>query len=83
MVPEPSGFDEDYNYLMTWMGALSTLFQNIGLGLFILSTFLGAVTDRALSKQVKAGLAIAAGIGLIALIVIGGIGMQLQIIWLM
>ncbi len=81
-IPEPSfanPIHDDWEYLMEWLSALALLLQNIGLALFILSSFLGAVSDRDLSKQVRTGLAIAAGIGIIAIILLGG---QMQVIWI-
>ena len=60
---------DDYVLLMTRLSTLSILFQNIGIALFSLSTFLGALADDRLSKEVKRGMAIASGIGIIALVV--------------
>ncbi len=75
MIPEPEWSDpihDDYEYLMTWMAAMSALFQNIGIVLFSFATFLGAISDRNLSNQVRTGMAIASGLGIIALIIFGG-----------
>ncbi len=61
------GFDE-YEYSMTVLSSLSTLVQNIGIVLFSVSTFLGAVTAESLSIEVRRALAIASGIGIVALV---------------
>lgn len=63
---------EAYEYLITLLGATAILFQSIGLLLFAFSTFLGAISDQDLSKEVRRGMAIASGIGIVALIVFGG-----------
>ena len=60
---------DDYELLMTRLSTLSILFQNIGIALFSLSTFLGALADGTLSKEVKRGMAIASAIGIVALVV--------------
>ena len=81
-IPEPDWGDplyDDWEYLMTWLGALAILFQNIGIAFFSLATFLGAISDKNLSKQVRTGLAVASGMGLIALIIFGA---SFQIIYL-
>jgi hypothetical protein len=62
---------EEYVNLMEILATTSILLQNTGISLFSLATFLGAVSDGTLSKQVRRGLAIASGIGLIALIIFG------------
>ena len=62
---------DDYEYLMTWLATLAILFQNIGIALFSFATFIGAISDRNLSKQVRTGLAVASAMGLIALIIFG------------
>jgi hypothetical protein len=61
------GYD-DYDYLMTVLASSSTLVQNIGIVLFSVSTFLGAVTAESLSIEVRRALAIASGIGIVALV---------------
>jgi len=73
-IPEPDWGDpirDDYEYLMTWLATLAILLQNIGIALFSFATFLGAIADRNLSKEVRTGLAIASGLGMIALIIFG------------
>ena len=72
------GYDE-YITLTTNLATVSVLFQNIGITLFSLSTFLGAITDERLSKEVRRGMVIASGIGVIALLVLGA---SLQIIYI-
>lgn len=61
------GYD-DYRYLMTIFSSTSILVQNIGIVLFVVATFLGALTDESLSKEVKRALVIASGIGILALV---------------
>jgi len=72
------GYDE-YITLTTNLATVSVLFQNIGITLFSLSTFLGAITDERLSKEVRRGMVIASGIGVIALLVLGA---SFQIIYI-
>ena len=72
------GYDE-YITLTTNLATVSVLFQNIGIVLFTLSTFLGAITDERLSKEVRRGMVIASGIGVIALLVLGA---SFQIIYI-
>ena len=74
-IPEPDWVDpiyDDWEYLMIWLITLAMLLQNIGIALFTFATFLGAISDRNLSKEVRTGLAIASGLGIIALIIFGG-----------
>ncbi len=59
---------EDYIKLMQRLPALSTLFQNIGIALFSAATFLGAILDESISREVKRGMIIASGIGMVALV---------------
>ena len=72
------GYDE-YITLTNNLTTVSVLFQNIGITLFSLSTFLGAITDERLSKEVRKGMVIASGIGVIALLVLGA---SFQIIYM-
>lgn len=60
---------EDYLLLLSRLSSLAILFQNLGIILFTFSAFMGAVTDRLLSNEVRRGLIIASGIGLVALII--------------
>ena len=59
---------EDYVELLLRLPALSVLFQNIGIALFSVALFLGAITDETISREVKKGMIIASGLGIIALI---------------
>lgn len=61
------GYDE-YVYLMTILSTASILVQNIGIVLFPVATFLGALTDESLSKEVRQALVIASGIGIVSLV---------------
>jgi len=61
------GYD-DYTYLMTILSSASTLVQNLGIVLFSVAMFLGALTDESLSKEVQRALVIASGIGIVALV---------------
>ena len=60
---------EEYIDLITDLGTLSTLFLNLGLGLFLISTFVGAMTDKRFSIEVKRGMLIASVLGIIALLI--------------
>jgi len=61
------GYDE-YVYLTTILSTASVLVQNIGIVLFPVATFLGALTDESLSKEVRQALVIASGIGIVSLV---------------
>ena len=65
--PGDPGYDE-YIYLTTILSSASILVQNIGIVLFSVATFLGALTDESLSKEVKQALVIASGIGIVSLV---------------
>jgi len=60
---------EDYQDLMTMLSSVSTLVQNIGIVLFSVATFLGALTDESLSGEIRRALVIASGIGIVALVI--------------
>ncbi|MFX0032223.1 MAG: hypothetical protein ACFFGP_12520 [Promethearchaeota archaeon] len=60
---------EAYTNLMNILSTLSLMFQNIGLVLFSLSSFMGSFVDETLSKQVKRGMLLASAIGIIALVI--------------
>lgn len=64
------GYDA-YLDLTNNLTTISVLLQNIGITFFSLATFLGAITDQNLSIEVRKGMIIASGIGVIALLVIG------------
>ena len=59
---------DEYVYSRTILSSASVLVQNIGIVLFSVATFLGALTDESLSGEVKRGLVIASGIGIVALV---------------
>jgi len=71
-IPTVDPFDEGYSsyirLIQQRLPALSTLSQNIGIALFSVATFLGAILDKTLSGDVKKGMVIASGIGIVALI---------------
>ncbi len=60
---------EEYIDLIMNLGTLSRLFLNLGLGLFLISTFVGAMTDKRFSIEVKRGMLIASVLGIIALLI--------------
>ena len=60
---------EEYIDLITNLGTFSTLFLNLGLGLFLLSTFVGAMTDKRFSMEVKRGMLVASILGILALVI--------------
>ena len=59
---------ENYIIIITNLDTISTLFMNLGLGLFLLANFVGAMTENRLSGEVKRGMLIASLLGLTALI---------------
>ncbi|MFW9874633.1 MAG: hypothetical protein ACFFG0_16120 [Candidatus Thorarchaeota archaeon] len=63
------GYDE-YLYLMRILSSASRLFVQIGIVMFSLALFMGALTDRTLSENVKRGLVVGAGIGMAALVLV-------------
>jgi len=70
-IPSKSSMDPDYDdyiKLMQRLPSVSILFQNIGIALFSVSTFIGAITDETLSREVKRGMIITSGIGIVALV---------------
>ena len=72
------GFYE-YIDLITNLGTLSTLFLNLGLGLFLISTFVGAMTDKQFSIEVKRGMLISSVLGIIALLISNYLFMHIMI----
>ncbi len=60
---------EEYIDLITNLGTFSTLFLNLGLGLFLISTFVGAMTDKRFSMEVKRGMLVASILGILALVI--------------
>lgn len=70
---------EEYVELIMNLGTLSTLFLNIGLGLFFMSTFIGAMTNRRVPIEIKKGMLIASGLGIIALVIFNYLGLIVYI----
>ena len=60
---------EEYIDLIANLGTFSTLFLNLGLGLFLLSTFVGAMTGKRFSMEVKRGMLVASILGILALVI--------------
>jgi len=60
---------EEYHDLILNMNSLSILCLNLGFGLFLLSTFIGAVTDKRFSIEVKKGMLIASVLGVFSLLI--------------
>lgn len=60
---------EAYSFLMDILSTLAIMFQNIGLVLFSLSSFMGSFADEVLSPQVKRAMLIASVLGIIALVI--------------
>ena len=60
---------EEYIDLITNLGTFSTLFLKLGLVLFLLSTFVGAMTGKRFSMEVKSGMLVAAILGILALVI--------------
>ncbi len=61
---------KQYIKLTNDLTTISGMLKNIAITLFTLSTFLGAISDRRLSIEVRRGMAIAAGIGVVALVLL-------------
>ena len=73
MIPRPSyGDPAYYTYLnlMRIFMSISRLFLQIGMVLFVLSLFIGALTDRTLSENVKRGMIIASGVAMFGLVIL-------------
>jgi hypothetical protein len=60
---------EEYLNLIANLEILSTLFMNIGLGLFLMATFIGATTDKRFTTEMKRGMLIASVLGVFALVI--------------
>jgi len=67
-IPSDMPYD-DYLELASKMQASSTITLNIGIALFALSAFLGALMDRTLADQPRKGLLQAAGVAVFALVI--------------
>ena len=70
---------DEYLLLIANLETLSTLFMNLGLGLFLLSTFVGATTDKRFSIEIRRGLLMASVLGVIALAMFNYIGLFILI----
>ncbi|MFW9970932.1 MAG: hypothetical protein ACFFDF_12110 [Candidatus Odinarchaeota archaeon] len=60
---------EDYIELISNLQTFTTLFLNLGIGLFLLANFVGAMTDKRFSIEIKRGMLIASFLGIIALVI--------------
>jgi hypothetical protein len=73
IIPQPSYLDpgyENYQNIVKINSALAKLFVEIGLVLFSVSSFIGAITDRDLTDNVKRGMMIASGISILGLTIV-------------
>ncbi|MFX1476755.1 MAG: hypothetical protein ACFFCI_01360, partial [Promethearchaeota archaeon] len=60
--------EEEYDLIIERLGATYTLLIKIGIGLFSLAILIGAITDGSLSTELRRGMIIAAGLGVLALV---------------
>lgn len=69
LIEPPSDYEDYEAYYRTLrsLSAFTRLFTQLGIVLFCLSTFLGAMSDRELSAEVRRGLVFATGMGILAL----------------
>ena len=65
--PQSSQEAQDLLKLIAVVGAVSTIFLQLGMVVFSLSTFLGAVRGETPSGDVRKGMAAASAIGILAL----------------
>jgi hypothetical protein len=65
--------DEDYDLLIARLDATHVLLIQIGIGLFSLAIFLGAISNESLSTELRRGMVIAAGVGILALVIFNNI----------
>jgi len=73
IIPRPDYYDVGYdNYinLMRIFLSISRLFLQIGLALFIFSFFIGGLTDRTLSDNVRKGMILASGVAIFGLVIL-------------
>ena len=73
LIPRPSYGDPGYsNYLKVMQDSytIAKLLIEIGLGLFSVSSFLGAISDRSIADNVKRGMMIDSGISILGLVVV-------------
>lgn len=59
----------DYVKLLRSISSVSLLFRQIGVLLFTASSFIGALSDLRISGEVKRGMMIASGMGILAIII--------------
>jgi hypothetical protein len=59
---------EEYSLIIERLGATYTLLIKIGIGLFSLAIFIGAITDGSLSTELRRGMIITASLGVLALV---------------
>ncbi|MFX1365004.1 MAG: hypothetical protein ACFFCE_15750 [Promethearchaeota archaeon] len=69
LVEPPTDFEEyeDYYRILRYLTAFTRFFTQLGIIMFCLSTFLGAMSDRDLSGEVRRGMVFASGMGILAL----------------
>ncbi len=65
--PQTPQMAEDYLKIIYSLNAFAKLFLQLGMVIFSLSTFLGAVRDTTLSGEVRKGMAAASALGILAL----------------
>ena len=65
--PQTPQMAEDYLRTISALNVFANLFLQLGMVIFSLSTFLGAVRDTTLSGDVRKGMAAASAIGILAL----------------
>jgi len=58
----------EYKLLMERLTGVSKLLTQIGIALFSFSTFIGAISDESITNEVRRGMAIAAGMGILAIV---------------
>ena len=72
-IPRPSYSDPDYGdyqNLIRSVSVLAKLLIEIGLSLFSVSSFLGAITDANIADNVKRGMMVASGISVLGLVIV-------------
>lgn len=69
--------EEDYDLLMERLDATHVLLIQIGIGLFSLAIFLGAISNESLSTELRRGMVIAAGVGILALVIFNNITIRI------
>ena len=69
--------EEDYDLLIARLDATHVLLIQIGIGLFSLAIFLGAISNESLSTELRRGMVIAAGVGILALVIFNNITIRI------